>query len=827
MSLRLPHFLTFFAFSTLLPGLRAEDATATFESKILPVLESRCTKCHGEKRQKAEVRLDALKLDPHLWYRVLDQLEFGEMPPEDAAELSDSDRANLIEWIRGELTDKLAEKRQIEGRATIRRLTRAEYSNTIEDLFGVRINVSELPEDARVEGFTKVSTALPMSTDGAYGYYRAARELLEKWILVNEPKPETQTLEARTHRLAACESGQSPGHTLVLPDGWYVSFNTNDTSGRLIHGKGGRMGPDNRFSSARIPGMHKLKAHIYAYQSEKPLMVGIYTGHTAAYPQIIDLVGLIEAPPGEPALIETEIYLGNHHSGANRIRLIPFGLGEQVPKNSQASKCKGPGLAMQYVEVTTPKLPVRGFAWLTEDLSPELRTELIRYKSQARHNPKLKADISRYKSTTREDFLATLRQTLQRILPRLFRRDPRPGEINAFLSEAAARIDAGDLIHEVWLDAISAALTAPDFLCVIEKPGELDDFALASRLAYFLWNSAPDERLLGLAREAKLRDPDTLRKQTDRLLDDPRSARFVTDFLDQWLELHAINDTTPNGRLYPEYGDDLKFSSLLETRGTFARILAENRSVREFAAPGWVLANGRLAEHYGLPDVHGGQLRPVPLPANSRWGGFWTQPAILKVTADGTSTSPVKRGVWMARRLLGAYISPPPPNIEPITPDISGAKTVRQQIELHSSEGSCAGCHQKFDPYGLALESFDVMGQFRTSYRVFDPEVAKLPWHKRKNRRQWMDGLPVDASGVTPDGVTFEGLAGLRDWLAVQPEKLAWGVTWNLVTYATGEPSGPLDRRAVQEIVDSAKSDGYGLRSLLHRVVQSQVFRSK
>lgn len=824
MTARLSQFLLL----VIAGGLIAHaDTASTFDSQIRPILSTHCVACHSEDTHEADVRLDAFALDPHLWYRVLDQLELGQMPPEGETPLSTVDRDAIMQWIRGSLTQSLAEKRLEEGRSGFRRLSRTEYSNTIEDLFGIRVDVSRLPEDGRVNGFTKVGAALPMSTDGAYGYYEIARELLEKWILVRPPGAEAQSAEARTHRLAAKASNQSKLHSLPLPDGWHVSFNTDGSSGDLVFGKGPTEETSNKFGGARTPGMHKLKAHIYAYQSDKPLTVGIYAGHTAAYPQLTKLVGIIEAPPGEPALVETEVFLGNHPTGVNRIRLVPFGLGVQVIKNTSSKKCKGPGLAIQYVDITTPELPVSGFGWLTSDLTDAFLTELVNSWYLARHNRSRPADITTFRSTSREGFLDMLQKTLARILPRLYRRDVQDTEINELIAEAANRIDAGDDVHEVWLDAIAAAMTSPDFTCVIESSGELSDFELASRLSYFLWNATPDEQLMSVARAQKLRDPATLRQETERLIDDPRSARFIEDFLDQWLELHAIHDTTPNGRLYPEYGDDLKYSSLLETQGFFAIMLERNRSVRDFVAPTWVLANGRLAELYGIENVHGSKLRPVRLPKDSPFGGLWTQPAILKVTADGTSTSPVKRGVWIARRLLGTYISPPPPNIEPINPDTSGATTRRQQLELHSSHGSCAACHVKFDPFGFALESFDVMGQYRTNYRDLDPEIAKLPYYKRKKMKQWIDALPVDSSGVTPDGFEFEDLQGLRQWLASKPEKLAWGVTWNLATYATAEPTGPLDRAAIQEIVDSAKGENYGLRSLVHGLVQSKLFRWK
>ena len=253
------------------------------------------------------------------------------------------------------------------------------------------------------------------------------------------------------------------------------------------------------------------------------------------------------------------------------------------------------------------------------------------------------------------------------------------------------------------------------------------------------------------------------------MLNDPRSRRFVSSFADQWLGLWAIDNTTPDKDLYPEYDDVLKISSVMETQATLQRMLDKNLSVRDFAAPNWALVNERLAQHYGLSGVKGFTLRQVPLPADSPFGGLWTQAATMKVTANGTLTSPVKRGVWVAERLLGTPIPPPPPNIEPVDPDTRGAKTLREQLALHSKAGNCKACHARFDPYGFALESFDVMGAFRTRYRQADPDVAKVPESQRKGRPRWRDGLPVNCTGRTPDGTAFSGIQELRQTAGEEP----------------------------------------------------------
>ena len=803
----------------------AEDAETVFQTRVLPVLESHCAKCHGAQKPKAKIRLvgprklEQIAGEQNLWFRVLTQVESGAMPPKGQKPLANSDRQAVVGWIRGELTNLLMAKQFQEGRSQLRRLSRSEYANTIQDLFGVRPTVGlNLPEDGRVDGFDKVSAALPLSASGAAGYLKMTDDILN-WVLKPIPKPNDP--QARpVIRSVAFQSEQSPGHILELDDGWKVSFNSDTTSC-----------PNRGFSTSR-PGLHRLRISVYGYQTDKPLAFGVYAGHTFAYPQIIDLVKVLEAPPGTPAVIETEVYLrtgdlSDRSPYRDTLRLIPFGLGVQVPKNSQAADCKGPGLAFHWIDVQEPELPLPGDRWLTADFPPALNDEL-------RSHWKVIANATgpknlQAKSTDRKQFLTVMRTTFQRVGARLFRRDLTAPELAKIVDDIAQRLDSGVTLDRAFLDEVTELMTSPEFLCVIEEPGRLTDFALASRLSYFLWNSTPDEPLSDLARSGRLHEPQILREQTERLLNDPQSARFVSDFINQWLGLRAIDDTSPDGVLYPEYAlnDLLKPSSVWETQAFFRHMLDENLSVRHFVASPWAIVNGPLAKHYGLRPVTGIEMQKVTLPKSSPYGGLWTQSSLMKVTANGTNTSPVKRGVWVAERLLGIPIPPPPPNVNPIEPDVRGAKTLREQLALHRGSGSCAGCHAKFDPYGFALESFDVTGGFRTKYRKGDPDVIALPQDKRKGRSTWRNGLPVDCSGQTPDGRRFAGIAELRKMLAEKPEQLARGITRHFVTYATGAPATVLDQPAIDRIVSNSAREDYGLRSLVHALVQSELFQSK
>lgn len=802
----------------------AADAAGKFDSQVKSVLQARCVDCHSGKEAAAGIdfagprTLERLTAEQDVWFRALDQLRAGTMPPKDAPQLSPEQKQTVMSWIVGDLADYLIAEQQRLGRTKLRRLTREEYANTVLDLCGVRPSVGVLlPEDGRVDGYTKVSGALPLSATSAAGYFRMAEDVL-KWVL----KPIPRNADERITHVPAQESGQSPGHSLRLPDDTIVSFNTDTTSGRFNYG-------------SRVPGVHRLKISVYGYQTDKPLPFGIYAGLTFAYPQVLDLLQVHDAPPGQATVIETEVYLrtrdfndlGPYNDG---LRLIPYGLGVQVPKNTLAKNCNGPGLAVQWMDVEQPEVPILADRWMLADFPAALLEELRRPAPPVRqivlHSDDPKArNIS--KTTTREEFLAVMEATLRRVGARLYRRDLAAVELAQMLDEVTHQVDAGEPLTGIFAAKMTELLTAPEFLCVIEQPGRLDDFALASRLAYFLWNSTPDDQLLDLARQGKLGEPQVLHAQTERMLADPRSARFVSNFVGQWLGVRGIDDTTPDRNLYPEYNDFWKISSVAETQIFFQQMLSEDLSVTNFVDSDWAMVNAELAERYSLPPVEGGKIRKVQLPQDSPHGGLWTQSAILKVTANGTNTSPVKRGVWVAERLLGIRIPPPPPNIEPVQPDVRGAKTLREQLALHRGEGSCANCHARFDPYGFALESFDVTGQFREKYREVEPEVAALPQHQRKGRLPWRNGLPVDCSGETPDGRPFANVQELREMLVAQPEQLAYGVTSHLVTYATGTPPHGPDKLAIEKMIATTAKQNYGLRSLVHAVVQGELFRSK
>ena len=303
---------------------------------------------------------------------------------------------------------------------------------------------------------------------------------------------------------------------------------------------------------------------------------------------------------------------------------------------------------------------------------------------------------------------------------------------------------------------------------VEEKPGRLDDHALATRLALFLWNSVPDDTLRALADRGELGKPDVLRAQTERLLDDPKARRFVEAFTDYWLDLRKIDDTSPSTTLYNDYelDDPLKLAAVEETRLFFAELLRADLPARNVVDSDFTFLNERLADHYGIPGVAGVNFRKVKLPADSVRGGLMTQASVLKVTANGTTTSPVLRGHWITERILGLETPPPPPSVEAVEPDIRGAVTIRQQLDKHRADASCASCHRKMDPPGFALESFDVMGGYRERYRAVSDKVPPVKGFGMNGQAfAFHYALPVDSAGELPDGRPFKDVRELKKLL--------------------------------------------------------------
>ena len=376
----------------------------------------------------------------------------------------------------------------------------------------------------------------------------------------------------------------------------------------------------------------------------------------------------------------------------------------------------------------------------------------------------------------------------------------------------------------------SAVLASPEFLFQCSQPGELDDFALAERLSLFLGESLPDETLRNLARDGSLQESESLKQQVDRLIAKPEFDRFVEEFLNSWLKMDEINDTDPDRELYPEYAGDwwLVNSMVKETQLYFADLIVNNRPTANIIDSNYTFLDERLANHYGIEGLQGASFQRTPLPPQSPYGGLLTQASVLKVTANGTVTSPVLRGVYVLERFLGYHPSPPPPSVPAVEPDIRGAATIRELLAKHREDANCASCHAKIDPPGFALESFDVMGRWRDNYRSLGEGSKRIEGLGRSgNEFVHYIGQPVDASGRLQERGEFSGIIEFKKLLLQDKEVIARNLVEQLVVYATGAPVGFADRDEVDAILHKTRESEYGVRSIIHAIVKSPLFLRK
>ncbi len=557
-------------------------------------------------------------------------------------------------------------------------------------------------------------------------------------------------------------------------------------------------------------------------------------------------VGAVDFTP-EPTVQEVEVFLRPGEvlrtDGCRLFRTRVNGTDEQYV-NPLATEDGIPGYAVQWIEVEGPFYddPVggAGYRLLFDQLrlvpskpeGPGVPLEVGPAQATGRGGPGTARAATREapyeveSEAPRKDAERLLRSFIKKA----YRRPAAEADVERFLALFDDQRKQGHGFTESMLSMYTAVLSSPGFVFVEEKPGRLDDHALAVRLSLFLWNSIPDDPLRELADRGELHKPEVLRVQTERMLDDPKSQRFVEAFTDYWLDLRKIDDTSPSTTLYNDYelDDPLKLAALEETRLFFAELLRADLPARNVVDSDFTFLNERLAEHYGIKGVSGVHFRKVKLPADSVRGGLMTQASVLKVTANGTTTSPVLRGHWITERILGLETPPPPPTVEAVQPDIRGAVTIRQQLEKHRTNASCAACHSKMDPPGFALESFDVMGAYRERYRAASDDAPPVKGHGMDGQAfKFHYALPVDSAGVLPDGREFKDVQELKKLLVQDETPIARNLVRQLTVFATGAPVRFSDREEVEKILAAVKERQYGVRSIVHAIVQSELFRNK
>ncbi|MEP3930567.1 DUF1592 domain-containing protein [Rhodopirellula bahusiensis] len=793
----------------------ASEPTSVAGPAIQSFLRIHCFDCHADGASEGGLDFDVLgksitgTADLAAWVRIHDRVQSGEMPPPDSANLSASERSEFTSAMAAPLRRHHASEKG----TVLRRLNRREYENTLNDLFGTAVELETLlPADGRSHEFDNVGEALGISMVHLERYLDAADLVLEAAIAKTTEAPSTHVIE--THYAETREAKTHLGKVWKqLDDGSVVFYQAFGYPDGML-----------RTSSIPEPGRYRIAITGYAYQTDEkiPFFVG---AKSFARGSEQPTLGYFDMPPLGPSGEMTTIELTAHLEHRYMLNIIPYGLvvSDYNIRKDGVDGYNGPGLAISKVRLEGPlhdEFPSRGHRLIFDDWQ---REEII-------PNPPSQREKSWYKakfSLSSDKVDQALQSTLQRVASTAMRREVAAEELSPYINLFHTEQERGADNEEALRTAVAAILCSPDFLYFREPAGELDDHAIATRLSYFLHRTTPDEELLRAADHNELtKSTESLLGHAKRMVADPRFERFVVDFTDAWLNLRDIDQTSPDQKLFPEYDKYLRDSMVEETRQFIATLIHENLPITNLVKSNFAMLNLRLADHYGIEGVNHADVRRVELPKDSVRGGLLGQASVLKVTANGTNTSPVVRGVWVTERLLGVHPAPPPPGISGVEPDIRGAATLRQLLDQHRNEDSCRACHALIDPPGFALESFNPIGGWRDRYRSLG-EGERIDLRVNNRRVQYRLGLPVDSSGSLPSGESFAGFEAFRECLLKDPDQLARSLITKWLTFATGREMGFSDREEIESLTRQSAQRGHRLRVMLALVIASDIFRTK
>lgn len=747
-------------------------------------LDRYCVTCHNQKAKTAGLVLENSGPEhpdahPGLWERVVRRLNAGEMPP---AGLPRPDASSINAFTSGVINDLDAAARRAPyaGRPVIRRLNRLEYSNAIRDLLAIELPVAvELPPDGIADGFDNIGDALSMSPVLLEQYLKVARKVSGIAVGVGDPSPVTEIFlapEAQSHWLGeglpfGTRGGIRVRHYFPL-DGEY-SLRAFIGRDQLPHAEGVR------FFQTRVGVKAGSHVVMVTFPDE-------FAEREGPVPNVAGLGGPALGGPLDTrgSAIHPTI---EFRVDSRRVKLFEIG-GISVGEAAFAGQPGPPTL--DRIEISGP-YDVKGAG----DTPSQRRIFVCR-------------------PATSRDEAACASKILYTLTRRAFRRDVTAADVQPFLAAyTAARLKQS--FRSSVAAALRDVLLAPDFLFRLEfdpagaAPGtaqRISDWELATRLSFFLWSSIPDDQLLDTARSGRLREKAILGQEVQRMLADPRATTMADNFAEQWLGLRGLGELKPDRQIYPEFDSGLMADFEQETRLFVRSVIHENRSVLDLIGANYSYLNERLARVYGIRGVIGPGFRRVSLTDYPERGGLLGQGSILLLTSHTTKTSPILRGKWILDNLLNSPPPPPPPGVPPLDESTANGKklTTRQQIERHRSNAVCASCHSRMDPWGFALENFDVVGKWRTRD----------------------EGGTIDSSARLPNGETFSGPEGLKRVLLSRPAFVEATVT-RLLTYALGRKLDSRDQPAIRGILRQTEAGGYRFQDLIEAIVNSVPFQMR
>lgn len=821
-----------------------------YQKAVVPFFRQYCLKCHRQGVDDNEFRVDAsLKNDfadptsKARWEEIVNVLNGHQMPPEGEPKPRTEEVAEVVDWITGQIVN--AELARRDSKIVLRRLNRDEYQNTIRDLIGLDFDVSGFPQDPPAGGFDNNGGALTISPLHMELYLQAARQLLDQ-ALVETAKPpvlkwriEPDSGDSDRNRVnydgqrIIVNGGKNPvekGFKVIHHSNWDKKLNARDfrmpyagpyririrAAGRVparseVVASAGkalqdRMEQQNRKNPKGAPWTkRKFEQDLKHFQTDPMYDYGPprlkFTQHLGGQPRVLAELD-IDAPLSDPQVYEFEGHFSTEKAG------VTIEYAYDVPRvlenfwMQSGDQFARPVLYVDWLEIEGPY-----------------------YETWPPHSHQL---IMGVQANQPVDERVAAKEIIERIMRRAYRRPVSEAEVNQKLQLFTDVRPQADSFIAALKMPLTAILVSPHFLYLAEPPvtgsaverrgaHQLNDYQLASRLSYFLWSSMPDDELFQLAASGKLREHAVLLSQVDRMLADSKSHALTENFAGQWLGLREVGANPPAADLYPRYDRHLETSMVKESQEFFAKILHDDLSALNLVKSDFVVINERLARFYHIPGVKGDQFRKVQVPQGVHRGGVVTQAAVLTITSNGTRTSPVKRGTWVMKNLLGTDPGLPVANVGDIAPKVPGIDkaTVRQRLEIHRKLPQCARCHNKIDPLGFALENFNAAGEWR--------EQEGFGYKGRIGPND----PPIDASASLPDGTRFVGADGLCDALARQQDLFFKCLSGKMLTYALGRELGIADQPAVKRAAAEMREQDNTLRALIKYVVLSETFQSK
>jgi hypothetical protein len=758
----------------------AQEVNSSLAKPFAAVINRYCLDCHDHESKKGELDLESLSRDEvtqhsDRWERVVRRLNARQMPPaKRKLRPTDEEYESTIQSLVATLDAEAATHPKPGRTETIRRLNRTEYQNAVRDLLAIDIDATALlPADSASHGFDNVTVGTLSPT------------LLDRYISAAQ----------KISRLTVDDTERAPG-------GDTIRIKPDITQEERVEGlpfgtRGGALIPYN------FPQNGEYEIQVRLTRDRNDEVEGLREPH--------ELVVLLDREQVQSFTIKPP------HSGEGHQYVdahLKFRLPTQAgPHELGVAFLKNPSSVLE-----TKRQPY--LAHFNFHRHPRLSPAIYQVSITGPFEPKGPGDtpsrqrIFAARPSSANDEERCANKILSSLLRRAWRRrvdDADVGRLMTVFREARK-----DGTFDTGIEAaISAILVSREFLFRVEhqpddlaagKPYKISDIELASRLSFFIWSSIPDEELLGLAERGELSKPDVLAKQTKRMLADPRAESLVSNFGGQWLHLRNLESITPDGRLFPDFDDNLRQAMRHETEMLFGEILREDRSVLGLLKADHTWLNERLAKHYGIPNIYGTHFRRVTLESGSERGGMLRHASLLTVTSYATRTSPVIRGKWILENLIGTPPPPPLPDVPALdNGQISESLPIRARLAAHRDKPACAGCHSFIDPPGFALENFDAVGRWRGL------EEGKL----------------VDASGGLPDGSTFTGVDGLETGLLNRPDIFTTTLTEKLLTFALGRGIEPDDGPAVRQIVRAAKADNYRFSAIILGIVNSTPMRMR